>query len=499
MLPTESYPSNPPSSSSSPPHPGALPDVFFPMESTKHTQPSTRLAVMVSIFFVSLFAVSFPAVSKRVRYLHIPPILFFIGRHFGTGVILSTAFVHLLQDAFDRLQDPQVKKYTDIGRWTGLIVLSSLLVIFFIEYISTAYVDNLQSYASQPPTPKFKPVPSPSSPPVSPTRQVIDEVTPLLDPHPSEFNARSRRHSINSVHTHGLMLGHHRHELPQQHEEHYSDHPRHALLQLFGPEDREEEEVEEDAATAKPAPATDHHVAQHHRPSQHHHSHSHHHSDVECLLDSADSDGETDPTSDDEAELKIGRKRQIIGILVLQLGIMLHSLVIGFTLALASGSDFESLVTAISFHQLFEGLSLGIRIAALPPPAPTDNNKPSSGLGFGWLRPLLALLFALTTPAGILSGLVVFGDGGSSSSNSSGGHHKHQGGGAGGVVTGPGAKIAEGVLCAISAGMLIYAACVEMLAADIVLDPTLWRSSRGRQVVALASVALGAAGMVLLE
>lgn len=38
------------------------------------------------------------------------------------GVILSTAFVHLLQDAFDRLQDPQVKRYTDIGRWTGLIV-----------------------------------------------------------------------------------------------------------------------------------------------------------------------------------------------------------------------------------------------------------------------------------------------------------------------------------------------------------------------------------------
>jgi hypothetical protein len=38
------------------------------------------------------------------------------------GVILSTAFVHLLQDAFDRLQDPQVKQYTSIGRWTGLIV-----------------------------------------------------------------------------------------------------------------------------------------------------------------------------------------------------------------------------------------------------------------------------------------------------------------------------------------------------------------------------------------
>jgi zinc transporter 1/2/3 len=150
---------------------------------------------------------------------------------------------------------------------------------------------------------------------------------------------------------------------------------------------------------------------------------------------------------------------------------MLHSLVIGFTLALASGSDFESLATAISFHQLFEGLSLGIRIAALPA------HPESSSLN--WLRPLLALLFALTTPAGIFSGLIVFDAG-------------HRGGGVG-------AKVAEGVLSAVSAGMLIYAACVEMLAADFVLDPTLWRASKGRQVLALASVGLGAAGMVLLE
>ncbi|KAI9461399.1 hypothetical protein F5148DRAFT_1300161 [Russula earlei] len=135
---------------------------------------------------------------------------------------------------------------------------------------------------------------------------------------------------------------------------------------------------------------------------------------------------------------------------------MIHSLVIGFTLALASGADFESLVTAILFHQLFEGFLV-------------------------WLPPVLSLLFALTTPAGILSGLIVFGSGHES------------------AAEGPGAKVAEGVLCAISAGMLIYAACVEMLAADIVLDPTLWRASKGRQIVALLSVMAGAVGMILLE
>jgi zinc transporter 1/2/3 len=221
---------------------------------------------------------------------------------------------------------------------------------------------------------------------------------------------------------------------------------------------------------------------------------------VEGLTDRSDSNVETDSTAND-AELKIWRKRQIIGILVrltdspsitrfisahrqvLQLGIMLHSLVIGFTLALASGSDFESLVTAISFHQLFEGLSLGIRIAALPAPAAGAQRS-----SLGWLRPILALLFALTTPAGILSGLIAFGGGG--------GGGGHRGGASRASV---GAKVAEGVLCAVSAGMLIYAACVEMLAADFVLDPTLWRASKGRQLLALASVAMGATGMVLLE
>lgn len=35
------------------------------------------------------------------------------------------------------------------------------------------------------------------------------------------------------------------------------------------------------------------------------------------------------------------RRRQIVGILVLQLGIMIHSLVIGMTLALTSGAEFS--------------------------------------------------------------------------------------------------------------------------------------------------------------
>ena len=44
-----------------------------------------------------------------------------------------------------------------------------------------------------------------------------------------------------------------------------------------------------------------------------------------------------------EAETKVGRRRQVIGILVLQLGIMIHSLVIGLTLSITTGSEFSTL------------------------------------------------------------------------------------------------------------------------------------------------------------
>ncbi|KAH8980034.1 Zinc/iron permease [Lactarius hatsudake] len=441
----------------------------------KGTDLSARVAVMAIIFCVSLFAVSFPTLSKRIRYIRIPPIVFFVGKHFGTGVILSTAFVHLLQDAFDRLQDPDVKRYTGIGHWAGLIVLSSLLVIFLVEYISTAYVDHLHSYSSVPSTPKVEPAQLPpiSSPPITPSQQAPREGTPLLGSCSSSCTKQPRQHTVAGAHSHdhshGLLPGHHRHEPHRQHDQHHTDHPRCVLTRFYESADGDQ------CASAKVSSHVED-EAQHYQVHSHSHGHGHHgHGDLEGLLDGADSDANTDCTAEEEeADRIIGRKRQIVGILVLQLGIMLHSLVIGFTLALASGSDFESLATAISFHQLFEGLSLGIRIAALP-----AHPDPQHRSTLSWLRPLLALLFALTTPAGILSGLIVFDAG-------------HRGGGVG-------AKVAEGVLSAVSAGMLIYAACVEMLAADFVLDPTLWRSSKGRQVLALASVGMGAAGMVLLE
>ncbi|KAJ7446910.1 Zinc/iron permease [Mycena galericulata] len=147
---------------------------------------------------------------------------------------------------------------------------------------------------------------------------------------------------------------------------------------------------------------------------------------------------EAEPERDRDAP-RIGRGRQVVGIIVLELGIMLHSLVIGLTLALTTGGDFTSLLTAITFHQLFEGLSLGIRIATLPAPKGRHD----------WFSITLSLLFALTTPFGLAVGMLAFA------------HSAHG-------LSRASMLLLKGVMSAVSAGMLIYAATVEMIAADFV-------------------------------
>jgi hypothetical protein len=98
-----------------------------------------------------------------------------------------------------------------------------------------------------------------------------------------------------------------------------------------------------------------------------------------------------------------------------------------------------SLLVAICFHQVFEGLSLGIRIDGLPPasalflctqdntPAPpsesTRLHRPSESytsiqlhqephLKTNWLKTVLSILFAITTPFGMIVGLYAFPQGG---------------------------------------------------------------------------------------
>lgn len=146
-----------------------------------------------------------------------------------------------------------------------------------------------------------------------------------------------------------------------------------------------------------------------------------------------------------------------------------------------------SLLVAIIFHQLFEGLSLGIRIASLP------SSEDGSDKYMPILRSTLAVLFAITNPAGIILGLLVFRRG-----HDVGTYHlliiflTHP------YLSTVDMLLIQGLMSAISAGMLMYAACVEMLAGDFVMDPILWRSELWKQALALVSLGAGVAAMALV-
>ncbi|KAF5375928.1 hypothetical protein D9615_008224 [Tricholomella constricta] len=416
-----------------------------------------RIGVMLGILIISLFGV-----SKQVRFLRIPHLVFFIGKHFGTGAILSTAFCHLLPDAFDSLQNPDVEeKYHGIGKWTGLIILVSLLSIFLVEYASTSYVDHLHAEPSAPPSPSYSPPPSRSK---TPQASLSDgTVQPILPPQSSSsppINPRSYPNCTTFAATESTpLIGAPKRTKSLCNFDHHRDDALLSLILLNSPRLSRGGLPHSGLVWGRDVACVCHMgrvaLAQ------------------ACENDAAFNEGEEDEEKD--VKPKIGRRRQVIGILILQLGIMIHSLVIGLTLAITTGTDFTSLVTAIVFHQLFEGLSLGIRIAGLPlaqfpshdPPTPSRSSSSSSNQSFPsqahshshheswtsrWLSPTLSILFAITTPLGILAGTYLFAPS-KPETDPDQAARMH---------------LTQGLMSGISAGMLIYAATVEMLAGDFV-------------------------------
>ncbi|XP_054799602.1 zinc transporter 5-like [Prosopis cineraria] len=121
---------------------------------------------------------------------------------------------------------------------------------------------------------------------------------------------------------------------------------------------------------------------------------------------------------------------------VLELGIIVHSVIIGISLgASQSPETIKPLFAALTFHQLFEGMGLGSSITQAQ-----FNNKTIATMG---------LFFALTTPIGIAIGIGITNVYDENSQT---------------------ALIVEGILDAASAGILVYMALVDFLAADFMSD-----------------------------
>lgn len=100
----------------------------------------------------------FPVVAKKIKWMKIPPRLFFACKHFGTGVLIATAFVHvsptltvpwqrdlplqLVPTAFALLTDPCLPDVLVEGypAMPGVIMMFSLFCLFVLEMYLKAKV-----------------------------------------------------------------------------------------------------------------------------------------------------------------------------------------------------------------------------------------------------------------------------------------------------------------------------------------------------------------------
>ncbi|KAA8544768.1 hypothetical protein F0562_019528 [Nyssa sinensis] len=147
---------------------------------------------------------------------------------------------------------------------------------------------------------------------------------------------------------------------------------------------------------------------------------------------------------------------------VLELGIVVHSVVIGLSMGASDNPcTIRPLVAALCFHQLFEGMGLGGCIL-----------QAEYGLK---TKAIMVLFFSATTPFGIALGISLSNV---YSENS------------------PTALIVVGLLNASSAGLLNYMALVDLLASDF-MGSKLQKSLK-LQIWAFVAVLLGAGGMSLM-
>ncbi len=155
---------------------------------------------------------------------------------------------------------------------------------------------------------------------------------------------------------------------------------------------------------------------------------------------------------------------QIIAVIILEFGVIFHSIIIGLTLAVDEA--FKVLFVVIVFHQMFEGLGLGTRLAALKLP-------PS----YRWMPLAGAVVYGLTTPVGIAAGLGV--------------RHTYS-------PNSTTALIVSGVFDSFSSGILLYTGLVELLAHEFIFNKEMTEAPIGEVVYAAACVVFGAGIMALL-
>ncbi|QIW95422.1 hypothetical protein AMS68_000940 [Peltaster fructicola] len=400
--------------------------------SVRNYNTGLHVAALFLILFLSTLACSFPIIVRRFPSLPIPNHTIFISRHFGTGVLIATAFVHLFPTAYTSLTDPCLPRF-----WThvypamaGFIAMVSVMVVVSIEMFfairgagHSHHVDFTQlnggggSRAARPETPRSESFRRFRQMPLG-TQQDDDTSHLLASQEEDTLQSPAAAAAVDKP-------------LPQPPQQGDSD------------SDLDLDELDH---MADPPQQLHKRNAQNGRVQQRRHV----------------SFTEVQTTQHSQAH----EERQVLQCLLLEAGILFHSVFIGMALSVSTGPAFVVLLIAISFHQTFEGLALGSRIAAISSFS-TTSAKP-------WL---MSFMYGVTTPIGQAIGLAVHG------------------------LYDPASEMGllmVGIVNAISTGLLLYAGLVQLIAEDFLSDHSYVDLTGNKRIQACLSVFAGAMLMSLV-
>ncbi|KAI1431271.1 Zinc/iron permease [Xylaria sp. CBS 124048] len=377
-----------------------------------------HIFALLLILTLSLLACGFPLFSRQTsKGSRRANTIIFLSQHFGTGVLIATAFVHLLPTAFVSLTDPCLPDFftSRYPPTAGLIAMISALIVVALEsYLTTRGAGH--SHA-----------------------------------HHHDWDSDDGG-SDDGLHTKS-----------QTNDEFASGRTAVHLPANIAPDDNATRRLMSNVS--QPSVRTPTVLS----PQQNRNS---------SLL--PDKDVDSDDDTDDDLELNLHeldpddaqplahgnharrnsvtglsqegltpeeQRRRMLQCMLLEAGILFHSVFIGMAVSVATGPPFVVFLIAIAFHQTFEGLALGSRIAALQ--FPRSSARP-------WL---MVLAYGLTTPLGQAIGLGV--------------HTLYDPKSQAGLLV-------VGIMNAVSSGLLLFAGLVQLLAEDFLSEKS-YKTLKGKR------------------
>ncbi|KAI3893929.1 hypothetical protein MKX03_020112 [Papaver bracteatum] len=310
-----------------------------------------KIVAFVAILVAGAIGVALPQLGKKIPAIRPEKDIFFVIKAFAAGVILATAFIHILPDAFESLTSPCLKENPwENFPFTGFIAMMSAILTLMVDTLATGYY---------------------------------------------------RRSNFKN--TQGAIMDHN-----QDQDDHVHNYATHA----------------------------------------------HSHGSANAMESS-----EANSSSELMRHRVISQERisYFFWFIVLELGIVVHSVIIGIALGASEDpSSIKPLVGALTFHQFFEGVGLGGCITQ----SRCDNDT---------------IFSHLQHQIGIGIGIAI--------SNS---YEENS----------PTALITSGVLDAAAAGILIYMSLVDLLAADF-MNPRVQQNGK-LQFSAYVSLLLGTTCMAII-